>query len=88
MTILHIRRADSPFARYTIWFRDWLRAHDQERDRYAAVKQHLADVHAGDAHYDDYTRDKTAYLDEVQPLFEQWEPETTRRLADEGELSE
>lgn len=72
LTILHIRRADSPFARYTIWFRDWLRAHDEERDRYAAVKMHLAAMHADDADYDDYTRDKTAYVDQVQPLFEQW----------------
>jgi len=30
LTVLHIRRADSPFARYTIWFRDWLRAHAHE----------------------------------------------------------
>jgi GrpB-like predicted nucleotidyltransferase (UPF0157 family) len=72
LTVLHIRRADSPFARYTIWFRDWLRAHEQERDRYAAVKMHLGAIHANDADYDDYTRDKTAYLDEVQPVFEQW----------------
>lgn len=72
LAVLHIRRADSPFARYTIWFRDWLRAHEHERDRYAAVKAHLAAVHAADADYDDYTRDKTTYLDQVQPLFEEW----------------
>jgi hypothetical protein len=33
---------------------------------------HLGAIHANDADYDDYTRDKTAYLDEVQPVFEQW----------------
>jgi GrpB-like predicted nucleotidyltransferase (UPF0157 family) len=70
--ILHIRRKDSPFARYTVWFRDWLRAHDAERDRYAQVKRALASEHAGDADFDDYTRAKTAYLDEVQAAFESW----------------
>jgi GrpB-like predicted nucleotidyltransferase (UPF0157 family) len=70
--ILHVRRMDSPFGRYTVWFRDWLRAHDDERARYEAIKRRLAQAHAGDADYDDYTRDKTAYLDEVQPAFEAW----------------
>ncbi|HZC72841.1 MAG TPA: GrpB family protein [Jatrophihabitans sp.] len=70
--ILHIRRLDSPFGRYTVWFRDWLRALPAERDRYAAVKHELAAVHADDADYDDYTRAKTAYLDDVQAAFEKW----------------
>jgi dephospho-CoA kinase len=72
LTVLHIRRSDSPFGRYTVWFRDWLRAHDEERDRYAATKTQLAASHARDADYDDYTRSKTAYLDEVQPAFVRW----------------
>jgi GrpB-like predicted nucleotidyltransferase (UPF0157 family) len=75
--ILHIRRADSPFGLHTVWFRDWLRAHDDQRDRYAAAKQRIAAAHAGDADYDDYTRDKTGYLDEVHPLFERWARERT-----------
>jgi dephospho-CoA kinase len=70
--ILHIRRDDSPWGRYTVWFRDWLRAHPAQRDRYASIKAHLAEIHAADADYDDYTRGKTAFLDEVQPLFEVW----------------
>jgi dephospho-CoA kinase len=70
--ILHIRRMDSPFGRYTVWFRDWLRAHSTERDRYARVKRALAAAHAGDADFDDYTRAKTSYLDEVQSAFEDW----------------
>lgn len=70
--ILHIHRADSPFGSHTVWFRDWLRAHEHERDRYADIKRRLAETHANDGDFDDYTRAKTSYLDEVQPLFESW----------------
>jgi len=70
--ILHVRRLDSPFGRYTLWFRDWLRDNDAQRDRYEQVKQQLAVLHASDPDYDDYTRGKTTYLDEVQPTFEAW----------------
>jgi dephospho-CoA kinase len=70
--ILHVRRMDSPFGCYTVWFRDWLHAHPRERQRYEAVKRQLAAAHSADADYDNYTRAKTAYLDEAQPLFETW----------------
>jgi dephospho-CoA kinase len=46
--------------------------HDAERDRYAAIKRALAAAHADDNDFDDYTRAKTAYLDEVQEAFESW----------------
>ncbi len=52
--------------------RDWLRAHPGEAARYAATKRALADEHAQDRDFDDYTRAKTAYFDEVQPRFESW----------------
>lgn len=71
-SILHVRQAVSPFGRYTLWFRDWLRANPVERDRYQRVKAELAVAHARDADYDDYTRAKTAYLDKVQDRFEAW----------------
>jgi dephospho-CoA kinase len=79
--ILHIRLIDSPFARYTIAFCGLLHTDDAERNRYAAVKEHLAAMHANDPDYDDYTRGKTAYLDEVQPLIEAFAHENglTRR---------
>ena len=70
--ILHVRRTDSPWGRYTVWFRDWLRAHPPERQRYEAVKTRLSAQNAGKADYDDYTRAKTAYFDEVQPVFTAW----------------
>lgn len=82
--ILHLRLSASPFGRHTVWFRDWLTAHPSERDRYQRVKADLARVHAQDGDYDDYTRGKTAYLDEVQDRFEAWGRGTRgrRRSAD------
>lgn len=65
--ILHVRRADSPFAAFVATFRDWLAADPANAARYCAVKRELADVHGGDADYDDYTRAKGAFFDEIQP---------------------
>lgn len=70
--ILHVRQLASPWGRYTVLFRDWLRAHPSERARYQELKLRLAAEHAGDPDCDDYTRAKIAYFDEVQPAFEQW----------------
>jgi GrpB-like predicted nucleotidyltransferase (UPF0157 family) len=70
--ILHVRLSSSPWSRYAIWFRDWLRAHPEARDRYASFKVGAAADHAGDADFDDYTRAKTAFFDEVQEQFEAW----------------
>ncbi len=36
------------------------------------MKLSLARQHADDPDFDDYTRAKTAYFDEVQPHFEAW----------------
>jgi GrpB-like predicted nucleotidyltransferase (UPF0157 family) len=72
VSVLHVRRSDSPWGRHTVLFRDWLRAHPEERDVYARTKRGLADAHGGDPDHDDYTRAKTAYFDRVQPAFEQW----------------
>ncbi|PPK98691.1 GrpB-like predicted nucleotidyltransferase (UPF0157 family) [Kineococcus xinjiangensis] len=71
-SILHVRLGASPWGRYTVWFRDWLRANPDARDRYAAFKARTAAEHAGDADYDDYTRAKTAFFDRVQEEFEAW----------------
>lgn len=82
--VLHVRRADSPWGRYTVGFRDWLRAHDGERDRYEALKRRLAAREEGKADYDDYTRAKTAYFDDVQEVFERWENRAVRPAAASG----
>ena len=71
-SVLHVRRSDSPWGRFTVLFRDWLRAHPDEIVRYGQMKHALAGAHADDPDFDDYTRAKTAYFDRVQPLFEQW----------------
>ncbi|MGN8554027.1 UNVERIFIED_CONTAM: GrpB family protein [Microbacterium sp. SLM126] len=71
-SILHVRRWDSPWGQYTVWFRDWLRASEDARDRYALAKQALSAQNAGKSDYDDYTRAKTAYFDEVQDEFVRW----------------
>jgi len=71
-TVLHVRRSDSPWGSYTVKFRDWLRAHPDQATRYAEVKRSLAQEHETDPDFDDYTRAKTAYFDDVQPLFERW----------------
>lgn len=70
--ILHVRRADSPWGLYTIWFRDWLRASPEARHRYETEKRRLSAAQRGKADYDDYTRAKTEFFDQVQSEFETW----------------
>lgn len=70
--ILHVRRADSPWGLYTIWFRDWLRASPEARHRYEIEKRRLSAGQRGKADYDDYTRAKTEFFDRVQSEFETW----------------
>lgn len=70
--ILHVRRADSPFARFVVDFRDWLRSHPEQARRYEEIKRGLAAEHAGGSDYDDYTRAKTAFFDEIGPQLRSW----------------
>jgi dephospho-CoA kinase len=70
--ILHVRRADSPCGLYTIWFRDWLRASPEARHHYETEKRRLSAEQRGKADYDDYTRAKTEFFDQVQSEFETW----------------
>lgn len=70
--ILHVRRTDSPWGLYTIWFRNWLRANVDARQRYEAVKQTLSVQQIGKSDYDDYTLAKTEFFDQVQSEFEAW----------------
>lgn len=70
--ILHIRQSASPWGRFTVQFRDWLRDHPAEAARYERVKRQLAQAHEFDLDYDDYTRGKTAYFDDIQAQFESW----------------
>ncbi len=70
--ILHVRRSDSPWGLYTVWFRDWLRANPDARRRYETVKRALSVQQIGKADYDDYTLAKTTFFDAVQAEFEGW----------------
>lgn len=65
-SILHIRQTASPFGRLTVAFRDWLRGNPDQRKRYEELKVKLAGIHADDPDYDDYTRAKTVFFDEVE----------------------
>ena len=70
--ILHVRRTDSPWGRYTVWFRDWIRTHPDQREQYEQTKRRLADANVGKRDYDDYTGAKTAFFDDVQQTFTHW----------------
>lgn len=69
-SILHVRLVGAPFWSYTVLFRDWLRIEPDARETYQAMKERVAAAHAGDADFDDYTRAKTAFFDEVHGEFE------------------
>jgi GrpB-like predicted nucleotidyltransferase (UPF0157 family) len=70
--ILHVRRSDSPFAAFVLNFRDWLRANPIDAQRYETQKRMLAAEHADANDYDDYTRAKTAFLDDIQQRLDRW----------------
>jgi len=68
--ILHLRLVGAPWWSYTVLFRDWLRANESGRRAYESIKQQAAAAHAHDADHDDYTRDKSAFFDQVHGVFE------------------
>ncbi|MFD4672539.1 GrpB family protein [Lentzea sp. NPDC058450] len=70
--ILHVRRHDSPFARFVVDFRDWLRANPGQAARYEEIKRGLAGDHADAQDYDDYTRAKSAFFAEIGPELTRW----------------
>ncbi|WP_194817951.1 GrpB family protein [Nocardia sp. XZ_19_385] len=70
--ILHIRLLDSPFADWVLLLRDWLRANPVAAIRYDTHKRALAERFADGDDYDDYTRAKTAYYDEIEPAARRW----------------
>lgn len=70
--ILHLRRTDSPFAEFVVAFRDWLRHHPDQAHRYERLKRDLAEQHVNDQDYDDYTRAKSAFFDEIEPHMRAW----------------
>jgi dephospho-CoA kinase len=57
---INIRPVGEPVWRETLLLRDWLSAHDQERDAYAAMKRELAQRPGHDVN--DYGRDKMPWI--------------------------
>jgi GrpB-like predicted nucleotidyltransferase (UPF0157 family) len=77
--ILHFRRSDSPWGHYTVWFRDWLRAHPEAQQNYESTKRVLAEQNTGKPDYDDYTCAKSAFFGDVHQTFVDWAQTQTRR---------
>ena len=66
VTTLHVHlveRTDLEWWDRHIRFRDWLRAHPEDRDRYAMLKRSLATEHRDDR--DGYTEAKSAFIASV-----------------------
>jgi len=78
--ILHVRLVNAPWWSYTVLFRDWLRANEPGRRAYEAVKLAAAAAHALDADYDDYTRDKSVFFDQVHESFEAFGAQSPYRV--------
>jgi dephospho-CoA kinase len=70
----HVRIAGSPSERYALLFRDYLRANDDVRDAWAAVKRQLA---AAAISRDDYTVAKDPLTDELMADAERWATATS-----------
>ena len=58
-----VERTDHEWWDRHIRFRDWLRAHPDDRDRYAALKRSLASKHRDDR--DGYTAAKSSFIESV-----------------------
>jgi GrpB-like predicted nucleotidyltransferase (UPF0157 family) len=69
-THIHVRRAGSISEQLPLLFRDYLRAHPDEADRYAELKRELARVHEADRHA--YTEAKVPHFWEVIAAADRW----------------
>lgn len=75
---VHVREEGRFNQRYPLLFRDYLRAHPDAADAYAAVKQQLARLHPDDA--DAYYDIKDPVCDIIMAGAEEWAAATTWRL--------
>jgi dephospho-CoA kinase len=67
---INIRPVGEPIWRETLLFRDWLRAHDEERDGYAAMKGELASRAGRDVN--EYSIDKMPWISAALGRAEHW----------------
>jgi dephospho-CoA kinase len=73
---LHIRVAGNANWRYGLLFPAWLRADEQAREEYGALKRELAAQHAADADADRYASAKDPWIDRNLPAAERWAAST------------
>ena len=59
-----VERSNTSWWDRHIAFRDWLRSHPEDRDRYAALKRLLAEEYGNDRR--GYTEAKTAFVSEIE----------------------
>ena len=71
---INIRSADRPIWRETLLLRDWLRAHEDERNAYAATKHAL--TRQPNSHVDDYSRKKMPWISAALRRAEEWAAST------------
>ncbi len=69
---LHVRSTETPAWRLALLFRDWIRAHPDERDSYAQVKEELARKHSADGTVEQYAEEKQGWVNEAFVRAEKW----------------
>jgi GrpB-like predicted nucleotidyltransferase (UPF0157 family) len=69
-THIHVRQAGSWAEQFALLFRDYLRAHPEDRDRYAALKHRLAKEFRDDRHA--YTEAKIPFIWAVMSRADRW----------------
>ena len=70
---IHVRRAGSWAEQFALLFRDYLRVHPEDRDRYAELKRGLARQFHGDRRA--YTMAKVPFIWEVMSRADRWSQE-------------
>jgi GrpB-like predicted nucleotidyltransferase (UPF0157 family) len=60
---LHIFEVNSPITKLNLDFRDWLRAHPDDREAYALLKEQLSILHHDGV---SYSRAKTEFVNNIQ----------------------
>lgn len=72
-THIHVRRAGSWAEQFALLFRDYMRAHGEDAQRYAELKCRLAEQYGEDRH--GYTEAKAAFLWEIMVKADRWSQE-------------
>lgn len=76
-THIHVRPCGSWAEQFALLFRDYLRAHPADAQRYAALKYSLAEKHRNDRRA--YTEAKEPFIWEIMQKADQWSQDTGRQ---------